>query len=95
MRRVDPEDQRWLLRQALSVSVPLWMHELKSLDKSTLEFIARKCGAMLGEKGASLMFRVKRAGATASVFNDLARGIAAACLATGQEPEAVLGKLWP
>lgn len=88
------EDQRFLLALSLRTSVPLWMHQYRDLDKATLEFIARKCGAVLAEKGDVLLFRAKMM-STAEAFNDVARGLAAACLATNQSLDDVLEKLWP
>ena len=88
------ERNRHLLYSALSAAIPLWVDKYRDCSKATLERIARNAGAVLAEKGDQLLFRSKKRGQTAEAFNNIASGIAAAALATGQAPEDILRKLW-
>lgn len=68
-----------LLQSTLSVAVPLRIEEMKKRPWSFIEERARVCGQVIASEGDNILFRSKKEGKTAEVFNRLAEGIA--CLA--------------
>lgn len=66
------------LRTACFAAVPLRILELKARGGPSDDDIrsCRYISELLGEKGHLLMFRGKKRGETAEVFNQLARGLA-------------------
>jgi hypothetical protein len=70
------------LVETLAFAVPLWMDEIRNLTDDQRIARARRCGAMVAERGDVLMFGGK-AGKAAEVFNALAEGIAAAAYQPG------------
>ena len=97
-RMDDPEfaSERMLLRLSLELSVPLWIHKLRGQPTSVLERVARDCGAVLSERGDTLMFRARRKerGRTADTFNRVAKGIACASLVMRRDWHDLLDLLW-
>jgi len=72
-----------LLRTALQVSVPLYMARLAQEPWSRILVRARECAQVVAEKGDIILFRSKKPGQTAVVFNHLAEGIACLAFAPG------------
>lgn len=67
-----------LLRISLSAAVPLHIEELKQRGGPNEAELAqaREASRLVAEKGDRLMFRGKKAGESAQVFNALAFGLA-------------------
>lgn len=76
-----------LLGIALSAAVPLRMLELAKLDPVTRERVIARWAAdavePVASRGDILMYRSKTRGATAEVFNHLAKGLAALAWSPG------------
>jgi len=72
-----PDDA--LLKTALEVSVPLYIHDLRSKPRGELQALATEAAKVIAEHGDIIMFRGGKKGDTAAAFNTLARGLA--CLA--------------
>lgn len=70
------------LVETLALTVPLWMWELRNHTDAQRAAIAKRCGAMVAERGDALQFGGKK-GAPTQVFNALAEGIAAAAFQPG------------
>ncbi len=64
----------FLLTLSLSVAVPLWIEELRSLSFEERQALADPQPVM--EKGDVMMFGAGKKGEAAKVFNSLARNIA-------------------
>lgn len=72
-----------VLASTLALAVPLWIWELRDLTDNQRAARARRCSAMIAERGDVLMFGSKSRGKCAEVFNALAEGIACAAYLPG------------
>lgn len=76
-----------LLGIALSAAVPLRIMELNRLDPASRERVIARWAAdavePVASRGDILMYRSKKSGATAEVFNHLAKGLAALACSPG------------
>lgn len=64
------------LVETLAFAVPLWIDEIRSLTDSQRAARARRCSAMVAERGDVLQFGSSKPGKAAEVFNALAEGLA-------------------
>lgn len=71
------------LVETLAFAVPLWMWELRDRTDKQRAAIAKRCGAMVAERGDALQFGSKTRGKAAEVFNALAEGLGAAAYQPG------------
>lgn len=72
------------LVETLELAVPLWIWELAGRTDEQRVAIARRCAAVVAERGDILMFGSKTSGfKTAQAFNALAEGIAASAFLSG------------
>jgi hypothetical protein len=74
------------LKIALSAAVPIWIADLKKRPLREVVEAMRlgpSLGQLIAEKGDVLLYRSKKAGETARVFNAAAEGIAALSFAPG------------
>lgn len=71
------EWQRFVLRETLTLAVPMHMHELRRCDPNFLAEIASQAATTIGSHGDALQFGGKQC---AAAFNALARGLAATAL---------------
>lgn len=78
-----PETNVTLLRMTLLAAVPLWIAKMRSFDDQQRSNRAAVCGQVVAEKGDLLMFKSKKKGGTAEVFNRLAEGLACAAYSPG------------
>jgi hypothetical protein len=81
-----------LLSSALAAAVPLWIAELKGESWDTIQQLARDSAQLVAEKGDLLMYRSKKRGESAAIFDALARGLA--CLAFCPAGVRFLGNHW-
>lgn len=72
-----------LLPAALSVSVPLYIHELSKQSWPERQRIARECAEIVATKGDVILFKSKKGEETKRAFNALAQGIACLAYAPG------------
>lgn len=72
-----------VLAETLALAVPLWIWDLRGLTDDQRAARARRCSAMVAERGDVLMFGSKSRGKAAEVFNALAEGIACAAYLPG------------
>lgn len=68
--------QALLLYTSLQCAVPLWVFELQGRSWEYIVERASCCAQEVAERGDLLMFRGKKPGQTAAVFNRLAEGVA-------------------
>ena len=80
---IAEDPQNITLIATLAFAVPLWMLELQDRTDNQRAAIAKRCSAMVAERGDVLMFGSKTRGKAAEVFNALAEGIAAAAFQPG------------
>lgn len=71
------------LVETLALAVPLWMDEIRDLTDAQRVARAKRCGAMVAERGDVLQFGSTRPGKAAEVFNALAEGLACAAYQPG------------
>lgn len=71
------------LVETLAFAVPLWMDEIRDLTDDQRIARARRCGAMVAERGDVLQFGSSKTGKAAEVFNALAEGLACAAYQPG------------
>lgn len=83
---------RDLLVASLSAAVPLWISVLADLEMDFILERAKKCGAIVAEKGDIILYKSKHKGASAAAFNALAEGLA--CLAFCPGGVRFLGLHW-
>ena len=67
----------------LSVAVPMWIHELKSIPCSELQGMASECADVIASKGDVLQFGGGKNGDAARAFNALAKGLAIGAFSPG------------
>jgi hypothetical protein len=79
----DEQPEHWLLLAMLEVAVPLWIAELRGLHAADRVALAHELADSVAYRGDVLQFRSKTPGATATAFNDTARGLAALAYAPG------------
>lgn len=78
------------LVESLRFAVPLWIVEMRDASPGDLVRTGLRCAWAVGERGASLMFRVagdpsaSERDSAALAFEGLARGLAAVCLMEDQ-----------
>lgn len=64
------------LVESLAFFVPMWMDEIRNLTDDQRVARAKRCGAMVAERGDVLQFGSSRPGKATEVFNALAEGLA-------------------
>ena len=72
-----------LLKMSLSAAVPLYVEEFRHRAWDDLVLEAHAASQIVAEKGDIVLFRSRKKGESAKVFNALARGIAILSFAPG------------
>lgn len=75
---LDRNEQRTMdvLLPSLLLAVPMWIHRLRTTGEDQRVALAKDCADVIAAHGDDLLYRSKKPGRTAEVFNALARGIA-------------------
>lgn len=71
------------LVESLTFLVPMWMDEIRDLTDAQRIARAKRCGAMVAERGDVLQFGSSKTGKATEVFNALAEGLACAAYQPG------------
>lgn len=72
-----------VLRDHLDLAVRVWIDELRDVSPDGRAARADHCASIVAHKGDLLMFKSKKPGESAFVFNRLAEGIACAAFMPG------------
>lgn len=72
-----------LLETALSVSVPIWIEDLKGKSWDHIQSRAAVCSQEVASHGDLILYKSKKQGESAAAFNRLAEGIACLAFAPG------------